>query len=165
MIILVTNRSMGISNVQRWWQWREAGQVIKLGWERMQGSYKGIGTHHIYTHTYTGCVFTWEMAFWAAQSPGTTLRGLLCWAGGRWRTPPSDLSTPFALTSMSLWDISDPNTATIKSRLTFENKQEYHTRWDAWKLPAVFCCFGQFLLWLTVSLGNCTLPSHSCDWL
>lgn len=55
-----------------------------------------------------------------------------------WRTPSSDLSTPFALTSKLLWDISNPNIATIKSRLTFENKQEYHTRWDACKLPVFF---------------------------
>lgn len=82
-----------------------------------------------------------------------------------WRTPSSDLSTPFALTSKSLWDISDPNIATIKSRLTFENKQEYHTRWDACKLPEFFFGFGQFLLWPIINLGNCTFPSHSCDWL
>lgn len=65
------------------------------------------------------------------------------------RTPPSDLSTPFALTSNSLWDISNPNIATIKSRFTFENKQEYHTRWDACKLPAFF-----FLFWSIPSLTD-----------
>lgn len=77
MIILMTNRSMGLSNVQRWWQWREAGQVIKLGWKMMQGSYKVTGIHYIYT----GCVFTWEMAFWAAQSPryNTERAPLLSW--------------------------------------------------------------------------------------
>lgn len=28
-----------------------------------------------------------------------------------------------------------------------------------------FFCFGQFLLWPIINLGNCTFPSHSCDWL
>lgn len=114
----------------------EAGQVTKLGWKRMQQSWKITGTRCICTC----CVFTWEMAFGAAQSPPCTEGASLpSWSKQhRWRTPPSDLSTPFALTSKSLWDISDPNIATIKSRFTLENKQEYHTRWDACKLPAIF---------------------------
>lgn len=136
MIILMTNRSTGISNVQCWWQWREAGQVIKSGWKRMQ-ELQSNGTLYINTR----CILAWEMAFWPAQSPryNTERASLPSWRKQHgWRTPSSDLSTTFALTSKSLWDISDPNLATIKSRLTFENKQEYNTRWDTCKLPAFF---------------------------
>lgn len=141
-----------LTAVERGWP------AYELGWKRIQESYKVIGTR---------CVFYLRDGILTSTIPpiqhweGSSAE-LEETAGGR--TPSSDLSTPFALTSKSLWDIADPNIATIKSRLTFENKQEYHTRWDACKLPALFFSC-QFLLLLTINPGNCTLLSRSCDWL
>jgi len=63
--------------------------------------------------------------------PDTTQIGLLCRDG---RSGAGEghhqviYQPPFALTYKLLWEISDPNIATIKSKLTSENKQEYHTR-------------------------------------
>lgn len=86
-------------------------------------------------------IFIWKMAFCLAQPPryNTDRASLLSWKKRcRGRTASSDLSTPFALTYKLLWEISDPNIATIKSRLNFENKQEYHTRWYTCKLQALY---------------------------